>query len=284
MEKEKANPIGRATGGYLEALLHSCPDAVIAIDAKGTITFVNKATCELMECEMRDLVGKSIVTVYENEKGARETNRKLYLSGGVIHLHESKLRTKKGKIVPARISAAHLKDSSGNYMGGVGFFQAYRPWTAAETEQQGYCRALEVRLAAWEDLGAPVVELWPGLSMAVVMGPLDSQRCEKLKKSLLDHIRVNKTRVALLDLSAALAEDGGVAAQLAKMIRMVRLVGAQCVVVGIESTMMAEAMEPLVQDISSLNTYSSLQAGLEAALSIIGVKICAKGESGKDHG
>jgi rsbT co-antagonist protein RsbR len=179
--------------------------------------------------------------------------------------------------VPVRISAAHLKDSSGNYVGGVGFFQAYRPWTAAEVEAKGYCHELEDKLAEWEDLGAPVFELWPGLSMAVVVGPLDSQRCDKLKKSLLDHIRANKTRAAVLDLSAALAEDSGVAAQLAKMIRMIRLVGAQCVVVGIESTMMAEAMEPLVPDIGSLNTFSSLQAGLEAALAIIGVEICEKG-------
>ena len=95
-----------------------------AIDAKGIITFVNKVACELMQCEMRDLVGKSIVTVYENEKDARETNRKLYMSGGIIHLHESKMKTKTGKVVPVRISAAHLKDSAGNYIGGVGFFQA----------------------------------------------------------------------------------------------------------------------------------------------------------------
>jgi hypothetical protein len=61
-----------------------------------------------------------------------------------------------------------------------------------------------------------------------------------------------------------------------KMIRMVQLVGAKSIVVGIESTMMAEAMEPLVADIASLNTCSSLQAGLEAALSAIGVKICKK--------
>jgi len=275
MEKEKST--GKATGGYLEALLQSCPDAVIAIDAKGIMTFVNKAACELMECEMRDLVGKSIVTVYENEREAREANRKLFLSGGVIHLHESKAKTKTGRIVPVRISAAHLKDSAGNYIGGVGFFQAYRPWTAAETELQSYCKELEGKLVEWEDLGSPVFELWPGMSMAVVVGPLDSQRCDTLKKSILDHIRANKTRVALLDLSAALAEDSGVAAQLVKMIRMIRLVGAQCLVVGIESKMMAESLEPLVPDISSLHTFSSLQAGIEAALAIIGVEICKKG-------
>ena len=273
---EKSKTPGKATGGYLEALLQSCPDAVIAIDAKGIITFVNRATCELLACEMRELTGKSIITVYESEKDARETNRKLYLGGGIIHLHESKVKSKTGRVIPVRISAAHLKDSSGNYIGSVGFFQAYRPWTAAETGMQDYCKELEDRLEEWEELGAPVFELCTGFSMAVVVGRLDSLRFERLKKSLLDHIRENKTRAALIDLSAAIAGESDVAVQLVKLIRMVRLVGAHCVVVGIESTMMAEAMEPLVADIGSLNTYSSLEAGLEAALSAIGYELCPK--------
>jgi len=274
MEKDKTP--GKATGGYLEALLQSCPDAVIAIDGKGIITFVNRATCELLDCEMRDLTGKSITTVYESEKDARETNRKLYLGGGIIHLHESKVKSRTGRVIPVRISAAHLKDSSGNYIGSVGFFQAYRPWTAAETGMQDYCKELEGRLEEWEELGAPVFELCTGLSMAVMVGRLDSLRFERLKKSLLDHIRENKTRAALIDLSAAIAGESDVAVQLVKLIRMVRLVGAHCVVVGIESTMMAEAMEPLVADIGSLNTYSSLESGLEAALSALGYELCKK--------
>jgi PAS domain S-box-containing protein len=271
---EKAKPVERSTGGYLEALLQGCPDAVIAVDAKGLMTFANKAACDLLECEMRNLVGKSIVTIYENEGRARETNRKLYLSGGLIHCHESVARTKTGKLVPTRISGAHLKDSSGNVIGSVGYFQAYRPWTAAESRQQEYCQELEARLSEWEDLGSPVFELWPGLSVVIVVGRLDSQRLAQLKKGLLDHIKVNKTRVALIDLSAALAGDSEVPIQLVKTLRMVRLVGAQCVVVGIESDMIAEAMEPLVADVASLNTFSSLQAGLEAAFAIIGLQIC----------
>ncbi len=271
---EKVKPVERSTGGYLEALLQGCPDAVIAVDAKGLMTFANRAACELLECEMRDLVGKSIVTTYENEGRARETNRKLYLSCGLIHCHESVARTKTGKLVPTRISGAHLKDSSGNVIGSVGYFQAYRPWTAAESRQQEYCQELEARVSEWEDLGSPVFELWPGLSVVIVVGRLDSQRLAQLKKRLLDHIKVNKTRVALVDLSAALAGDSEVPIQLVKTLRMVRLVGAQCVVVGIESDMIAEAMEPLVADVASLNTFSSLQAGLEAAFAIIGLQIC----------
>ena len=273
---EKAKSATRPRGGYLEALLQSCPDAVLAIDSKGIMTFANRAACELLACEMIELVGKSIATIYENEEKARDTSRKLYQSGGVIHDHESNVKTKTGKIIPVRISAAQLKDSSDNYAGGVGFFQAYRPWTGAEAKLQDYCQELEARLAEWQDLGAPVFELYPGLSMAVVVGRLDSQRFAQLKKSLLDHIVVNKTRAALIDLSAAVAEGGEVPAQLVKMIRMIRVVGAQCVIVGIESTTMAEALESLVVDVASLNTFSSLQAGLAAALSILDLEICKK--------
>jgi len=275
MAKEKLETKPRS--GYLEALLQSCPDAIIAIDAKGTIKFVNNATCELLSREMTDLIGQHIVIVYENEERAREANRKLYQSGGMIHDHETVCKSKTGKLIPIRLSAAHMYDSSGNYTGGVGFFQAFRPWTAQETRLQDRCELLEARLSEWEDLGAPVFEFYPGLSMAVVVGRVDSERFSHLKTSILNHIKVQKTRVALIDLSAAVAGgDGEVAAQLVKLIRMIRVVGAECVIVGIQSTRMAEAIESLVADVTSLNTFSSLQVGMEAALAMLNLEIGKK--------
>lgn len=274
MSKEKSAT--RPKGGYLEALLQSCPDAVIAIDAEGIMRFANNSACDLLSCDMTDLVGKSIVTIYENEEKAREANRKLHQSGGVIHDHETVGRSKTGKLIPVRLSASHMYDSSGNVTGGVGFFQAYRPWTAHETRLQDRCEELEAKLAEWQDLGAPVFEFYPGLSMAVVVGPVDGQRFGQLKRSILNHIRVHKTRVAIIDLSAAVAEDSEVAEQIVKLTRMVRVVGAESIIVGIQSTTMAEAIESLVADVSSLKTFSSLQVGIEAALAILDLEICKK--------
>jgi len=272
MAKEKLDTKPRS--GYLEALLQSCPDAIISIDAEGTIRFANNAACELLVCEMKDLTGKNIVIVYENEERAMEANQKLYQSGGVIHDHETVAKTKTGKLIPIRLSAAHMYDSSGNYTGGVGFFQAYRPWTAQETRLQDRLAELEARLAEWQDLGAPVFEFYPGLSMAAVVGRVDSERFAQLKTSILNHIKVNKTRVTLIDLSAAVAGgDSDVAAQLVKLIRMIRVVGAECVIVGIQSTRMVEAIESLVVDVSSLNTFSSLQVGMEAAMAMLNLEI-----------
>jgi len=272
---EKTVSSERPRGGYLEALLQSSPYAIIAIDAKGTITFANKAAAELLACEMQDLVGKGIVTVYASEEKAEETNRKLFLSGGIIHDHESTAKTKTGKVIPVRISAAHMRDSSGNYTGAVGFFESYRPWTAAETKLKEYCQQLEADIEEWRDLSAPVFEPLPGLSVTVVAGRLDGPRFERIRKGILDHIRANKTRAALIDLSAALGADSEVATELLKTVRTVELVGAWCVLVGIDSAL-ARALEPLVTDVASLNTFSSLQAGLEAALPLIGFEIVKK--------
>jgi hypothetical protein len=226
---------------------------------------------------MKDLIGKDIVTVYENEEKAMEANQKLYQSGGVIHDHETIAKTKTGKLIPIRLSAAHMYDSSGNYTGGVGFFQAYRPWTAEETRLQDRCELLEARISEWEDLGAPVFEFYPGLSMTAVVGRVDSERFIHLKTSILNHIKVNKTRVVLIDLSAAVSGgDSDVAEQLVKLIRMIRVVGAECIIVGIQSIRMAEAIQSLVVDVSSLNTFSSLQVGMQAALAMLELEISRK--------
>ena len=106
-------------GGHLEALLNGCPDAILAIDANGIIKFANREACTLTERNMNELIGQSIVA-------ARAANKKIYEAGGTIHDLETKTRTKSGKLVPTRVSASHLYDSNGKYIGGVGYFARYR--------------------------------------------------------------------------------------------------------------------------------------------------------------
>src|SRR4030066_1070022 len=95
-------------GGHLEALLNGCPDAILAINAEGIIVFANKKACKLTERSMNELIGCSIVEVYENIEAARNANRKIYEAGGTIHDMETITKTKSGKSVPVRVSASHL--------------------------------------------------------------------------------------------------------------------------------------------------------------------------------
>jgi PAS domain S-box-containing protein len=265
-------------GGHLEALLNGCPDAILAIDAEGTIKFANKEACRLTEREMNELIGDSISEVYESLESAREANRRIYEGGGTVHDHESRIRTKSGKIVPVRISASHLKDSTGKYIGGVGYFARYRPWSGAEAETKARLEELEEKLDKWKALAAPVFELYPGLSIMVVVGHLDLDRFEDITVNLLNHISGVKTRVVLLDLSAAViydSDDKGVADQLRKLVRSIRLLGASCVIAGMQPSF-ARALEPLITDMSLARSFSCVELALEEVLSIIGYEIHPK--------
>jgi PAS domain S-box-containing protein len=262
-------------GGHLEALLNGCPDAILAVDAEGIIKFANKEACKLTERKMTELIGENIVEVYENKEAAREANRKIYQAGGTIHDMETRARTKSGKIVPVRVSASHLYDSNGKYIGGVGYFAQYRPWTGAEAEVKARVDELEDMLDRWKALAAPVFELYPGLSVMLVVGHLDFDRFEDIITNLLNHIAGVKTRVVLLDLSAAVMDEEKVAEQLKKTVRAVRLMGVECVVAGMQ-TALARALEPLISDISMAKNFSCMELALEAALDIIGCKICPK--------
>jgi PAS domain S-box-containing protein len=262
-------------GGHLEALLNGCPDAILAINAEGIIKFANQEACKLTERSMNELIGESIVEVYESKEAARKANRKIYEAGGTIHDMETKTKTKSGKLVPVRVSASHLYDSNGKYIGGVGYFARYRPWAGAEAEVKARCDELEDMLDKWKALAAPVFELYPGLSIMVVVGHLDVDRFEDIITNLLNHITGVKTRVVLLDLSAAIMDEAKVAEQLKKTVRAVRLLGVECVVAGMQ-TALARALEPLITDISMAKNFSCMELALEAALDIIGCKICPK--------
>jgi len=262
-------------GGHLEALLNGCPDAILAINAEGIIKFANKEACKLTERSMNEIIGESIVEVYESIEAAREANRQIYGAGGTIHDMETRTRTKSGKLVPVRVSASHLYDSTGKYIGGVGYFAKYRPWSGAEAEVKARVDELEARLDKWKALAAPVFDLYPGLSVMVVVGNLDINRFEDINANLLEHVEKAKSRVVLLDLSASVTNDEEVARQLAKTVRTVRLLGAQCIIADMNAAL-ARALESLMVDLGSLKAFSSLQLALEEALKTIGYEIRRK--------
>jgi PAS domain S-box-containing protein len=262
-------------GGHLEALLNGCPDAILAINAGGTIIFANKEACQLTERNMNELIGESIVEVYESIEAARVANRKIYEAGGTIHDMESRTRTKSGKIVPVRISASHLYDSAGKYIGGVGYFAQYRPWAGAEADVKAHMEELEAKLDKWKAMAAPVFELYPGLSVMLTVGHLDVDRFEDITQNLLNHLGNCRTRVVLLDMSAAVVGDDEVASQLTRIIRTVRLLGASCVIAGMRSSL-ARAMEPLMADLSVVKSFACMELALEQALNILGYEIRQK--------
>ncbi len=152
MEKQIKSP----RAGRMDALLSS--DAVLAINAEGIIKYANQEACELTERTMNELIGESIVEVYASIELAREANRKIYRAGGSIHDLESKTKTKSGKIIPVHVSASHLYDSNGKYIGGVGYFARYKPGIVEGFVEEAQIKArveqLEAKMENWKKLAS----------------------------------------------------------------------------------------------------------------------------------
>jgi PAS domain S-box-containing protein len=260
-------------GGHLEALLNGCPDAILAIDANGIIKFANREACTLTERNMNELIGQSIVEVYEDAAAARIANKKIYEAGGTIHDLETKTRTKSGKLIPTRVSASHLYDSNGKYIGGVGYFARYRPWHGAEVETAHKLEELETRVSRWRALGAPVFELYPGISVSVIIGNVNPDRFDALLDTLLHHVEEKQTRVVILDFPSTVEGDD-LATQIVRIIRSVRLLGAECIIADMQVSM-AKALEPHLGEINII-AQNSMKRALEDALDRIGYEIRPK--------
>jgi len=142
--------------GHLDPLISS--DATLAINAEGIIKFANQEACELTERTMNELIGESIVEVYASIELAREANRKIYRAGGSIHNLETKTKTKSGKIIPVRVSASHLYDSNGKYIGGVGYFARYKQGIVEGFVEEAQIKArveqLETKMENWKKLAS----------------------------------------------------------------------------------------------------------------------------------
>ena len=263
-------------GGHLEALLNGCPDAILAVNAEGVIVFANKEACALTERSMNEIIGENIVEMYENKEAARDANRKIYKAGGTIHDLETHTKTKSGKLIPVRVSASHLYDISGKYIGAVGYFAQYRPWSGVEAQTKARLEHLESELERLKSLASPIFELYPGLSVMVVVGELDCSRLKEVSSVLLRYMEKTKAQVALVDLSnAAVVNNDDVARQLAKTVRTVRLLGAECIIAVMPSNL-AQSMEPILAELGSLKTFNCINMALEEALKIIGYEIRKK--------
>ena len=262
-------------GGHLEALLNGCPDAILAINAEGVIVFANKEACKLTERSMNELIGESIVEVYEDVESARAANRKIYQAGGTIHNLETKTKTKSGKTIPVRVSASHLYDHNGKYIGGVGYFAEYRPWGGAEAQTKARAEQLESRLEKMKTMSAPVIELFQGLSTMVVTGDLDLERLKDLSSNLLEHLEKVRTRVVVIGLPANIIDGEKVAKELARTIRTVHVLGVDCIVAEMQASL-AKAIEPMLQELGYLKTFNRMDIALEDALKTLGYEIRAK--------
>ncbi len=133
---------------FLRALQNSCPDSIIATDAKGQVTVFNPGAEELLGYRAAEIIGDSAGKLYPSREVAKVVMKKMRADprGRVSNL-ETTLRHKDGREIPVLISATILRNDRGEDAGTVGYSKDLTERKRAEKKRLQELEYLEHKLS-----------------------------------------------------------------------------------------------------------------------------------------
>ena len=142
------------------------------------------------------------------------------------------IRHKDGHVIEVLYNASVYRDAKGNV---AGVFAAARDITVQKKTEaelaktnaalQGQIEERRRAERAILELSTPVLQLREGLLILPIIGILDSQRARQLTEQLLNSIRNNRAKVAVVDITGVAAVDSKVANHLLQTAEAARLIG-----------------------------------------------------------
>ncbi len=120
-ERQQAADALRKSEERLRSLLASSPDPIVTYDDIGQVTYLNPAFEEKFGWTFKELLGKRIDFVPEENKAETQAILKQLFADGRIFNFETKRLTKTGKIIEVEQSASVYYDEAGNVVGSIIF-------------------------------------------------------------------------------------------------------------------------------------------------------------------
>src|SRR5262249_6449082 len=103
----------------------------------------------------------------------------------------------------------------------------------ANRELEDQLRMIELQQAAMRDRAAPITGVWAAALCLPVVGIVDSQRSAEMTESLLETVVTKQARTAIVDITGIDVMDTKTADHFIKMAKAIRLLGAECIITGI---------------------------------------------------
>jgi anti-anti-sigma regulatory factor len=119
--------------------------------------------------------------------------------------------------------------------------------------------------AAVSAMSTPIIQVWDGVLALPVIGSVDFERAGQMMEALLQAIVRTRSRFAVLDLTGVEAVDTATADHLLKIVRAVRMLGAQGIITGIRPAV-AQTMISLGIELAGIATLNNLQEALRACM------------------
>lgn len=118
----------------------------------------------------------------------------------------------------------------------------------------------------------PAIPIWEQIIAMPVVGVLDAARADQLLTSLLDGIQQYDARIALLDVTGAPVIDQVAAGALIQAVNGARLIGAECILVGVNPDVAARLAD-LNVDLRAVASHVDMEAGVREALARLNYRL-----------
>ena len=156
----------------------------------------------------------------------------------------------------------------------------------ANRELEAKLETIERQQAAIRELSTPIIEVWAGVLCLPVVGIVDSQRSAEMTETLLEMIVAKQARTAIVDITGIDVMDTKTADHFIKMAKAVRLLGADCILSGINPGI-AQTLTHIGVDLTGVRTMRNLRDALQFHLretqQIEQLSRRAEGRSGGDR-
>jgi rsbT co-antagonist protein RsbR len=131
-----------------------------------------------------------------------------------------------------------------------------------ERELEEQLGTIEKQRAAIKELSTPMIEVWAGVLCVPIVGVIDSSRAGEMTTALLTAVVEKKVRFTIIDITGIEAMDTRATDHFLRMARSVRLLGAECVLSGINPNV-ARSIIHMGVELSGIQTYRSLRDALQ---------------------
>jgi PAS domain S-box-containing protein len=113
---------------YLNRLVETSPDIIVAVDIKGTVVYYNDGARRGLQYTASEIIGQNVARLYPSIDEARRVMTAMRASkdNGRIASFESIFRNKNNEDIPVAISASLIYDDDNNEIGSIGFARDIR--------------------------------------------------------------------------------------------------------------------------------------------------------------
>ena len=114
-------------------------------------------------------------------------------------------------------------------------------------------------------LSTPLIQVWEGVLVLPLVGPIDDERADELTARTLEAVSTRKARYVLLDLTGVSDFSLEVANHLLRTVGAVQLLGARCLLSGV-SPKIAQTLIGVGTRLSEVPAFATVQVALEQVI------------------